>query len=398
MATVEVAAPPAIHHKAKAARNFYRAELDVLRLFAFLAVFVSHSIPNSLAGKGGAAVALFLVIKDAGNFGVCLFFLLSAFLITELLRREGESYGRIHATAFYLRRALRIWPLYFGITIAYVVGGCFFHALRMEPGRIAAYFLLAGNWYIAWHPWIHTPLRSLWSISVEEQFYLVWPLLVYFRGIRALTKASLALVPLSLLAIYIASSGQTYAYNTVWLNSFTQFQYFAWGALLALALYGKIPQLPGPLRGVACIAGISLWALAAYAAKIKRPGVHVSSSQYCFGYLVVAAGCMLLLLAVLGLPGTRIPRWPVYLGKISFGLYVFHETAFLIVDEVQKHSSSYVPSFAVWSAHNWTTCLAINKSLALGITVLLATCSYRYWESPFLRIKERFTLISSREI
>jgi peptidoglycan/LPS O-acetylase OafA/YrhL len=379
-------------------RRFYRPELDALRFFAFLAVYLCHSIPNALMAGASSANRILAAIKDAGNFGVCLFFLLSAFLITELLRREVERDGRIHAGAFYLRRILRIWPLYFGITIVYALGGRFFPALRMEPGRVIAYFLLAGNWYIALHPWILTPLRSLWSISVEEQFYLAWPLFARIGGIRALAAASLAIVPLSLMTIYIVSAEKTFAYNTVWLNSFTQFQFFAWGALLALTLNGGVPKIDRVARTAMCCAGTALWLLAASFAQIKRPGADIAPSQFCFGYLLVGAGCIVLFLAVFGVSPRRLPHGAVYLGKISFGLYVFHEVAFLLVDEAQKHAAAFVPSLRIWSPQYTSCTLAANKIIALGVTVLFATLSYRFWESPFLRLKKRFTWIQSRGI
>jgi len=403
MATIQLIRSEAAEPYPKRAQRFYRPELDALRFFAFLAVYVCHSIPNSLvavgtSGNEGIGIAFLAAIKDAGNFGVCLFFLLSAFLITELLRREDEAYGPIDIGSFYLRRILRIWPLYFGITVAYWLGGYFFPALRLEPGRIISYFLLAGNWYIALHPLIRTPLRSLWSISVEEQFYLAWPLLAHYGSMRTLVKVSLGLVPLSLLTIYVVSSDKNYAHNTVWVNSFTQFQFFAWGALLALALDGKALRIDKVLRAAMWVVGIILWMFAADAIKIKRAGVDVPSSQYCFGYLLVAAGSMLLLLAVLGISAGRVPRWAAYLGKISFGLYVFHETAFLIADKVQKHTAGYVPSTGLWPAQDSLTLLALNKIFALGLTVLLAVSSYHFWEAPFLRLKERFTWVRSREV
>ena len=146
MATAEILRADRVEYAAQAAPRFYRPELDALRFFAFLAVYVCHSIPNSSVGEsayteGAGWVRLLAVIKDAGNFGVCLFFMLSAFLITELLRRELEAYRRIHVGAFYLRRVLRIWPLYFGVTIAYVLGGHYFPAMRMEPSRAIRRFL-----------------------------------------------------------------------------------------------------------------------------------------------------------------------------------------------------------------------------------------------------------------
>ena len=105
------------------------------------------------------------------------------------------------------------------------------------------------------------------------------------------------------------------------------------------------------------VVGMILWMFAAYAIKLKRADIDVPSSQYCFGYLLVAAGSMLLLLAVLGISTGRVPRWVAYMGKISFGLYVFHETAFLIADEVQKHTAGYMSSMGLWpgqtNQHYW---------------------------------------------
>jgi len=403
MATAEFVASSCILQTKNEARRFYHPELDALRFFAFLAVYICHSIPNVLVDgvsrtNGALEARMLTTIKDTGNFGVCLFFLLSAFLITELLRREVQVFDGIHVGAFYLRRILRIWPLYFGITIVFALGGRFFPALRMEPGRMFAYFCLAGNWYIATHPWIQTPLRSLWSISVEEQFYLAWPLLAWLGGMRVLVMASLAIMPISLLTISIVSTEKAYAYNTVWLNSFTQFQFFAWGALLAFTLHGHVPKIDRAIRGAIGCAAMVLWLLAASFGQIKRPGVEVSSSQCCFGYLLVATGCIFFFLAVLGISVRWVPRWITYLGKISFGLYVFHEVAFLLVDEMQKHTETLTPFLRPWSLRHIGYTLVINKIAALCITVMLAMLSYRFWESPFLRLKRRFTWISSRGI
>ncbi|HZU10897.1 MAG TPA: acyltransferase [Pseudacidobacterium sp.] len=374
--TATVQAPRAV------AVRFYHPELDALRFFAFLAVYICHAIPAA-----SARVALIADIKDAGNFGVCLFFLLSAYLITELLRRELEEFGTIAIRAFYLRRILRIWPLYFGVIVSYAMGGIFFHALRMETGRMIAYFLLAGNWYIALHPWIQTPLRALWSISVEEQFYLVWPLLGKFGGMRAFMLAAIVLTPFSLMTVFIVA-GAPYAWNTVWLNSFAQFLFFACGALLALALKGQLPGLRTWVRAALAIMGLLAWWVSASAIQIKRPGAHVAPAQFCIGYVLVACGCICLFLSVLGIEEHFVPPWMAYLGKISFGLYVFHETAFLLVDEVQKHA---LRRDAAWL-------LVLNKIVALGATVFLAWVSYRFYESPFLRLKQHYARVPSRSV
>src|SRR5580704_18886297 len=90
--------------------SFYRPELDVLRFVAFLLVFFYHSVT--------VANGIFDSFRIAGALGVCLFFLLSSYLITELLEREKSQSGDIHLRAFYIRRGLRIWPLYFIVLLA----------------------------------------------------------------------------------------------------------------------------------------------------------------------------------------------------------------------------------------------------------------------------------------
>jgi peptidoglycan/LPS O-acetylase OafA/YrhL len=138
-------------------RRFYRPELDLLRFFAFLSVFLHHGLPGfELSHHTGGLASLFrleALVKEACSFGVCLFFLLSAFLITELLERERAHTGSIEVRSFYVRRILRIWPLYFSFLLVGVVLGCFIPSYRMEAGRILAFLLLSGNWYVAGELW-----------------------------------------------------------------------------------------------------------------------------------------------------------------------------------------------------------------------------------------------------
>ena len=98
--------------------RFYHPELDALRFVAFLAVFIHHALPRDASlyianGLSPAVTQWLLTAKEAGAFGLDLFFALSAYLITELLLREHAQRGSFSIPAFYVRRALRIWPLYF---------------------------------------------------------------------------------------------------------------------------------------------------------------------------------------------------------------------------------------------------------------------------------------------
>lgn len=377
--------------------RFYRPELDVLRFAAFLCVFVCHSIPNlSLDQSSGIVQRLIAAIKDAGNFGVCIFFLLSSYLITELLRREQIKTGNVSLKSFYLRRILRIWPLYFAILIAYLILGKIHPALSMEPGRTASNLLLVGNWYIFFHPYITTPLRALWSISVEEQFYLTWPSIARFGGLPWIARLSGCLILISILTIAIVSSRRINLPVTVWVNSFVQFQFFALGALLAIYLAGSTLKLSKVGRLSAFILGLACWLTASGAFLIKRPDANPSLLSMITGYEAVALGAVLIFLSVLGIRPESLPSPFIYLGKISYGLYVFHETGFMVADNIEKIECKL---FAFTNGpHPHNALFVLNKGTALAATILLSMLSYKLLETPFLNLKKKFTVVQSRGI
>jgi peptidoglycan/LPS O-acetylase OafA/YrhL len=146
--TGQIAIPPP-----RASRSsFYRPELDALRFFAFLAVFRFHfsaAIDRYVEQGGSHWIGRANSVTHAGVYGVDLFFVLSAYLITELLLREKRQFGHLDVRAFYVRRILRIWPLYF-----FAIGLALFPPFNRLHGftwRYAgAFLLLAGNWSV-WH-------------------------------------------------------------------------------------------------------------------------------------------------------------------------------------------------------------------------------------------------------
>ena len=160
------------------ARSFYKPELDALRFFAFswvcalhylrypAGVLIDHGFPTAIA------VAIASLLR-AGVFGVDLFFALSSYLITELLLREKNSFGSVDVGSFYLRRILRIWPLYFLFIAIGMIP--FFnpgHALTWH--YVACLLLLSGNWGVIRYWWpIPSIVGPLWTVSIEEQFYLL---------------------------------------------------------------------------------------------------------------------------------------------------------------------------------------------------------------------------------
>ncbi len=372
--------------------RFYRSELDILRLFAFLMVWSAHALMSFAGLLPARALA---VAEGVGSCGVPIFFFLSAYLITELLRREQLASGQLHLRFFYARRTLRIWPLYFGVLGLYAVLGLRFHGFRIEPGRLLASCLLGGNWYIALHPAITTPMRSLWSISVEEQWYLLWPVLQRKLPAQKLLGVCCLIVAcahVTLIALVYRShlghsADPAMLHVTAWVNSAVQFQYFALGAASALLLNGHIPRLRGSLRTLLAISGGAALLLASSAYHIKQVNIPASAASLLSGYLLAGVGTACLFFAVLGISAAPWPRFLVRFGQLSFGLYVFHETGFFLADAAARHI--HAPATAVW--------LICSKGSALALTAVLAFISYYAWELPFLRVKQRWTIVRTRE-
>lgn len=336
------------------------------------------------------------LLKESGSFGVCLFFLLSAYLITELLEREREQTGAVNVKSFYFRRMLRIWPLYFIFLFFGVVLGTIVHPYRIEGARICAFLLLAGNWYVAAVNCGGSPIAPLWSISLEEQFYLVWPWVAKWATRRIMFRFCLLLMPISWLALTLLTQAGAHVDRTIWVNSFVQFQFFGLGALLALTLKGRTPRLSTVSRLSLFCLGIAAWLAAQGICHIKGDGPIVPHPHsMIIGYTLVGIGCVLLFLGFLGMPSQWLSNRLAYLGKISYGLYVFHMVAFDIAWKALAPSSS--GNFGSTGSDFGTMIRFISmQTCALVGTILLAVLSYRFIEQPFLKIKERFALVRSR--
>ena len=384
---VQAGTQPSFHgHTLAATKHFYRPELDLLRLCAFLMVWLSHAL---LSFGGIVPAPVLMILEGAGSCGVPIFFLLSAYLITELLRREQEITGTVHLRSFYLRRVLRIWPLYLGVLAAYELLGLRFHGFRIEPGRLLASLFLAGNWYIALHPSITTPMRALWSVSVEEQWYLLWPLLqraFSTKRLLVLCGATALFSHMTLLVLARTADPKT-LHVTAWVNSGVQFEYFALGAVCALLLRGRIPQLEPATRGLLGFVGVGTLLLAASAGHIKELSTSHGALSLCAGYALAGTGAAALFFAALGIPARLCPPSLVRLGQLSFGLYVFHETGFFLANAATRLLGLGPSSLS----------LVLEKLFALLLAGLLAWASYNFWELPFLRLKRRWTFVQSRE-
>jgi peptidoglycan/LPS O-acetylase OafA/YrhL len=366
--------------------TFYRPELDVLRFCAFFLVFCHHVF--------GSETAVSKFLAEFGSLGMCLFFFLSAYLITELLQREKQGTGTVHLKAFYVRRILRIWPLYFAFLAFSVLLGEVKPSMAISSGLVWSFLLMAGNWYIGIHGLPHSPAGILWSISLEEQFYLIWPVLSRSLGTLAARIVLIFTVLIGSAAVWTLASSGANSVVQVWTNSIVQFQMFAMGAGLSLLLRFRPLHLNGATRIILITSGLALWTFSILSLGIQSPGVAESPTKLMVSYWSVGLGCASLLLGWLGLPSGYSSKVLVYLGKISYGLYVFHLLALFAT----RAGVEYLESASPFFRDHHSILRPVKDILALGLTILLASASYRFYESYFLRLKERFTFVRSRSV
>jgi len=348
-------------------------------------VFQFHGYAGSAAVQSGPSfVILANRINYAGVFGVDLFFVLSAYLITELLLREKRQFGKINVRAFYLRRILRIWPLYF-----------FYIALGLIPlfnpdhsftwRYVTAFLLLAGNWsVVAWGWPAHTIVDPLWTVSIEEQFYLLWPPIVRKFSANGLAYSAVAMLVFAsaMRAAMVATSGSRFS---IWCNTLCRLDPIALGILVAVVLRGRLPSFGIAARIAMLLGGTVPVVIIANFWNLPSPE-SLEWIPNLVGFPVVAVCCALILLAALGIY-VRPHGALVYLGRISYGLYVYHGLGGFIAARLIFHR--HVTHF------RW---LVVEQTLALTITILLAAVSYALLEKPFLNLKKRFELVGSRPL
>jgi peptidoglycan/LPS O-acetylase OafA/YrhL len=346
----------------------YRPWLDGLRGVAVLMVLAFH-----------------LHLLPGGSFGVDVFFVLSGFLITSLLVEEWGRNGTISLRRFYLRRALRLLPAF-----AALLSACFLYTLLFCPDEEAAFCkeALVAACYVANWPMLHqTPMFLLghtWSLSVEEQFYLLWPILLYallrirlnhrlillavFAGVIA--SGSLRCLLYCLHAPTAARKAATVA--RLYMGLDTRADALLVGCLIGLlAAWDRLPK-SGPalttLRAGALASAVGLAYVALYSC--------CDHSQFYYGLftgVALAIGavlvCLLAAPPVLAIWFLERPAL-VAVGRASYALYLFHMPIFQIVGRERLATVA-------------------GAATAIALSAAAAAASYFCIERPCLRLKHR---------
>jgi peptidoglycan/LPS O-acetylase OafA/YrhL len=367
-----------------------------VRGLAILLVLVSHlMLFNDHTGSrfGDSLSAL----RGLGWVGVDLFFVLSGFLITGILfdTLQDPNYFR----SFYMRRFLRIFPLYYGFLFFLMILGHWGPGLHFEwNGRqyvLLTYLQNTGIWFPVtdFQPGIWADLDHFWSLAVEEQFYLFWPLLVFVvRGRRRLIALALTLSGIALLlriALYLHGSSPL----LIFMLTPCRMDTLLLGGLVALVVRGDgdwIPRrwmAPMVLMAAVVIASYTLWHL----------GGDMRDFFFgaTFGYSVIALGCVAVLVAALEPESLahRIFGWPWLrsLGKYSYGIYVLH---IFVAHAVSTLTGRLLgTSLRIWLTphlHSRPLAVLVEFCFNAAVVFLAAFLSYHLYEVHFLRLKRYF--------
>lgn len=383
-------------NKIKKDDKVFFPHLNGLRFIAFLLVFLQHGFYNLFKKYEGAsaitdkAISLFFL---GGGTGVQIFFVLSGFLITYLILKEIEKTGRINLGFFYMRRTLRIWPLYF---VTLIFGFIIYPFLKSMIGIHSD--LCSRPWYyfsfLANFDTIHIaetcPGKDamtqgiVWSVSIEEQFYLFWPLL-FFISRRLVWLPFLIVILVSTLFKVTNMSNHPVLY----FHTLSVISDLAIGGMLAyLSLYASgfrnffIEQSREVIIGIyLLIMGFQLFG----GTYINLPGSVIASryiTDIFWGYIILEQNFSKNSFYKLGNFKTC-----TYWGKYTYGLYMLHPVGILIADVVIK--------FFHWpDSHEGI--LAIRGFSSFLLSLILAKVSFHYLEEPFLKLKERFTIVKSK--
>jgi Predicted acyltransferases len=323
--------------------------LESLRFVAFLSIFIGHATPY----------------WDYGLFSIHLFFVLSSFLLTYLLLKEIEQTNRFSRSNFLIRRGLRVYPLYylvvgFSFIVLPIISNYTHQKITLPPNKLT-YLLFISNFDFSDHIF---PLKFLWSISVEEQFYLLFILLSFLFKKRFYTAISI------LISLYIGfriySWHYNYDYFDLLMHPCSYFVHYAAG-MIAAKLYfeKKIPSLKQLIMLTAALVAVVVI-------------MDKNKTSQLFDAIPLSAllSCIILIIAEFFKKFStenKIFKATEYLGKYTYGLYVY---------------SGFVIAFFLTNVH--INSIILKAFIEFALLLPLSWLSYHLFEEKFLKLKHLF--------
>jgi peptidoglycan/LPS O-acetylase OafA/YrhL len=371
-------------------KKIYFENLDGLRFLCFLSVFFYHSFHTDFDYI--KSTDLYHHIKRDifanGNLGVNFFFVLSGFLITYLLIEEKKLNGQIDIRKFWIRRILRIWPLfYLCVAIGFFIFPILKAAFGQQPNETASigYYLTFTNNFDFIKKGLPDAsiLGVLWSVAVEEQFYFIWPIILYLLPIKKYWIAFSVVIVFSLIYRAISNNYNAHEYHT--LSCVGDMAIGAFGAWLILTNMNFRKQIQNLNSVYISLVYISFFLIFLYRDEflidknlfldiIERPVIAIIISMIILEQSFTKKSFF------------KMSKFKLLtkLGTISYGLYCLHFIGILTATTLTRRFSF---NTEIWQV------IIVDTFLALTLTILISLISYRIYEKPFLRIKNRFAYI-----
>ena len=371
--------------------------LDGLRFFSFFAVFLYHTYLtffNNTANTHPGAFKYISFFFSNGNMGVNFFFVLSGFLITFLLIKEKEFKGTIHVPNFYVRRILRIWPLfYLCVFIGFVLFPILKQASGGTPNEIAKpiYYMVFANNFDFMHTWPEKPdatiLSVLWSVAVEEQFYLTWPVILSLIPYRFYKYVFPVIMGLSLVFRSFYTGLDDHDFGVRYFHTFSLIGDMAFGGLLAYYCsfdnaFRRFVTKMNRLQIAMIYLGALVVTLFRYELfNINPVTVVIERQVIAFFY-----GMIILEQCYAERSFFKMGNFNLVskLGIYTYGLYCLHLLGFVAADIMLSKAGLNKTSFIIALA---------GSVIALVLSIGISLASYHLYEKWFLRLKDKFAFI-----
>ncbi|PWE01333.1 acyltransferase family protein [Marinilabilia rubra] len=345
---------------------------DALRFFSFLLVFFHH-----LPTKENSWLQWF---SESGGIGVSFFFVLSGFLITYILLLEKHNQTELSLKNFFGRRILRIWPLFYAMILFAFLTPHILDFLNLpdsnqgyEPDWLVSVLFLENYKIMLTEslPGI-SPLPVMWSLCVEEHFYILWGLLFFIvPNSKTWIIALTALLSGVIFRIIYHMNGLIFA------DIFTNIDYFAFGSIPAFILVkkhrliDKVAEIPLTLKYLFFLFTLGLIFIVP---QVNFPGKDIITPNILGFFFAIN---ILFTLPPRNALHIKDSLWISRLGIYTYGLYLFHTIVISLVLQVQKILNV---------SFNW----AIIATLSLTITIVISILSYNLFEKKFLKLKKYF--------
>ena len=371
-------------------KRIYFENLDGLRFLCFLSVFFFHSFYTDSSELKTSSVYHFVKVGifGNGNIGVNFFFVLSGFLITFLLLEEKKLRGQIKLKNFWLRRILRIWSLFYSCVF---FGFVIFPKLKLLLGQIPnetatpffyLTFLNNFDFLIKGIP-DSSILGVLWSVAIEEQFYLVWPIIIFIFPIHKLWIPFSIIVLVNLIFRAYYDTFLIHEHHTIsCIGDMTIGAIGAWLINISENFKKQIETLSKSKIAAIYFIFITLFFFR-QELLFSHYGIRI------FERMIFALIILLIILEQTFSHNSffKMSNFKTIskLGGITYGLYCLHFVGILITISITKKLAL--------NTHLWQVFL-LDTSIALLLTIIISKISYTYFESPFLKLKDKYSIIT----